>query len=652
MGPVSEPVRLNKMIVATAGHIDHGKSSLVKALTGVDTDRLPEEKRRGISIDLGFAYVQTPAGNPIAFVDVPGHERFVRNMVSGVTGAGVILLVVAADDGLMPQTLEHLAIIELLALPLGAVVITKCDRVDCERVQAVADLAKKALHDAGLAPAPAFPMSSLTGEGLEAVREYLYAKADGWRPAVWEDAYFRMAVDRSLSIPGHGIVIAGTVFAGSVKEGDSLLLTPSGKALRLRSIQIAGAPVAIARAGERCALNISGPGIARDEIHRGEWVVHPCLHRPSERIEAQIRVLSTEQAPLVHGAIVRFHHGTAATSARVLMPKASPVLPGQSACGWLVLNPRAGILAGDKFVLRDGTGTRTLGGGEVVDPFSASTRDSRYRARVAAMALRQPREVLKALTHTAQGADLDEFEIAFNIQSAAAALLYLELEIVVLTSSGARVGISREMADSLLGGILTAVDFAHFLDRSTPGLPVESLARSLGVALPQGIFAELLRILAADAQLELKHSRVRYAGAAEPFTSGEEELWNQVVALLDLSGPSLPRLKDLAAALATDEVQMQGLLLRKSRAGLLLRISDRLFVLSQTLSRLALAAEEVANQCATAKISVSAFRDHAGLNRNRSVQILEYFDRIRYTRRVGEDRSILRKFQQVIDSTS
>lgn len=637
------------MLVATAGHIDHGKTALVKALTGVDTDRLPEEKRRGISIDLGFAYVRTPAGSQIAFVDVPGHERFVRNMVAGVAGAALILLVIAADDGLMPQTLEHLAIIELFALPVGAVVITKCDRVDCARIQAVSDAAQHALRHAGVGSDALFPVSLLTGEGLAALREYLYAKADSWRPLVNDDAYFRMAVDRSLSIRGQGTVITGSVFAGCVNEGDSLVLTPSGKALRLRSIQVAGVPVASARAGERCALNISGKGIGRDEIRRGEWVVNARLHRPSERVEARIRILSTEHVPLVHGAIVKVHHGTAAISARVLLPKASSILPGQSAIARLAMNVPTGVLAGDKFIFRHETGTRTLGGGEVLDPFAAPARGPRYRARLAAMALRQPSEVLQALVATAQGADLDDFEIAFNIRSEAAARLYRELDIVVLASDSCRVGISRDMARGSLERILAAIDLEYVRDQTSPGLPLGPLARSLGFALPQDCFVELLRTFATEAHLELSHARVRHAGTNVPFTSEEEELWNKAVVRLDPSDLSLPRLKDLAASLASDERQLQDVLLRKSRRGLLLRISHRLFILPENLVRLAAAVKEVAGQSRAKTISVGAFRDRTGLNRNRSVQILEYFDRIRYTSRIGEERSLLRELHEVID---
>jgi selenocysteine-specific elongation factor len=285
------------MIVGTAGHIDHGKTTLVRALTGVDTDRLKEEKARGISIDLGFAYWPRPSGAVIGFVDVPGHEGLVHTMLAGATGIDFVLLVVAADDGVMPQTREHLAIIDLLGLDRGVVALTKCDLVDADRVQAVADAIAALLAGTGLDGSEILPVSGATGEGLDALVARLdRACADAPpRPA---DGRFRLAVDRCFTLSGLGTAVTGTVLSGSVRVGDQVVVSPSGLEARVRSIHAQDRPAEQGVAGQRCALVLAGSEIAKTTVHRGDVVVDSALHAPTARIDATLHVLASEPRPI------------------------------------------------------------------------------------------------------------------------------------------------------------------------------------------------------------------------------------------------------------------------------------------------------------------------------------------------------------------
>src|SRR5262245_28831112 len=285
------------MIVGTAGHIDHGKTTLVRALTGVDTDRLKEEKARGISIDLGFAYLPAPDGSVLGFVDVPGHERFVHTMLAGASGIDLVLLVVAADDGVMPQTLEHLAIVDLLGIERALVALTKADLAAPPwRTHVASDIAR-VLSPTRLAGAPVIPVSVVTGDGIEELRRYLFdaSHAFGRRAGAGR---FRLAVDRSFTLAGTGTVVTGTVMSGTVAVGDQVVVSPSGLTARVRSIHAQNRPAERGQAGERCALNVAGEAIAKEAIRRGDMVLDPDLHAPAERIDAILRLLPSEARPV------------------------------------------------------------------------------------------------------------------------------------------------------------------------------------------------------------------------------------------------------------------------------------------------------------------------------------------------------------------
>src|SRR5262245_41034678 len=297
------------MIVGTAGHIDHGKTSLVKALTGVDADRLPEEKARGITLDLGYAYTRLASGATLGFVDVPGHERLVHNMLAGATGIDYVVLVVAADDGPMPQTREHLQILELLGLRRGAVALTKIDIVGAERVEQARAEVQALLDGTGFAGSQVFALSSATGAGVAPLRERIEAEARqvSLRP---EGGHFRLAIDRCFTLVGTGTVVTGTVFSGAVAIGDTLVLSPPGIKVRVRSLHTQNQPAQRGAAGQRCALNLVGEGFDKSKVERGQWVLAPPLHAPTARLDVQLTLLGSESEALMHWTPAHFHLGS------------------------------------------------------------------------------------------------------------------------------------------------------------------------------------------------------------------------------------------------------------------------------------------------------------------------------------------------------
>jgi len=375
------------MIVATAGHVGHGKSTLAHALTGVATNRRPEEQARGLTIDLGFGYTQARDGTITGVVDVPGHERFVANMLAGVAGIDAALLVVAADDGPMPQTLEHLAILDLLGVGVGVVAITKTDRVSGARVAEVEAAVRVILARSTLRDAPIIPLSAATGEGLERLREALLIAAP---PRSGSGDQFRLAVDRVFVVNGVGLVATGTVLSGKVAIDDDLIVSPKGIPVRARGIHAQNRLSAGAGVGDRCAVNLAGPGATRESVRRGDWLVDPAAHQPTRRLDVRLRLALGEDGPLRHDTPVHVHIGAADVTGRVAILDGRVLVPGEERWCQLVLDRDIVAVHGDGFVLRDQSARRSIAGGRIVAPFGA-TRGRAKPERLAALdALAEP----------------------------------------------------------------------------------------------------------------------------------------------------------------------------------------------------------------------------------------------------------------------
>src|SRR5437660_6122153 len=419
------------MIIGTAGHIDHGKTALIKALTGMDADRLPEEKARGISIDLGYAFYPLADGAVLGFIDVPGHERFVHNMLAGATGIDFVRLVVAADDGVMPQTREHLEIIDLLGVKHGAAALTKIDCVGWARVDAARAEIEALLRGTALAGSPVFALSSMTGDGVPALRAHLEAMAASPPPAGAAEGCFRLAVDRCFTIAGSGTVVTGTVFSGSVGVGDHLLVSPSGQEVRVRSIHAQNRVAERGAAGQRCALSLVG--VEKKDIARGDWILESAVYAPTGRFDTSLKLPPSATRALQHWTPVHVHLGAAEAMGRVSLLQATGIEPGGSGHAQIVLDRPIGALRGDRFILRDQSAQQTLAGGVVLDPF-APARKVRTPARLAVLAaLERPPmfDALQQLLSVAPaGGVLSWFARSSNLRAQAAERLSGETSVV------------------------------------------------------------------------------------------------------------------------------------------------------------------------------------------------------------------------------
>ena len=637
------------MIVATAGHIDHGKTLLVKTLTGVDADRLPEEKQRGLTIDLGFAYRHLSDDAVLGFVDVPGHERFVRNMLAGVGGIDFALLIVAADDWPMPQTEEHLAILDLLGVSVGAVALTKIDRVAPERAAEAEEEIAVLLAGTTLESAPVFPVSSITGDGVPALRDHLEETAR--TIAARSDAgNFRLAVDRTFTIAGAGLVVTGTVYSGTVAVGDRLLLSPAGLPVRVRGIHAQDRQAAVGHAGERCALNITGADIDKDTVHRGDWVLAEAEHAPTRRADALIRILNAEPRSFRHWTPVHLHLAAAAVTGRVAILEGGSIPPGGSGLVQLVLDAPLGALAGDRFILRDQSAQRTIGGGRIVDPFSPARGRARPQRLALVRAMAQP-DHAKALAETLAlspgGVDLNRFAQARNLAPEEAEALWDAADMVRLGGARDAVGIARPAWDELRDAIVEALRDWHRKRPDQPGPEEDRLRRALPRATAPALFGAALLDLLREKRIARDGAYLTLPGHRAVFSDADTALWEKVEPLLKEHGLRPPRVLEIAEEVQLDGRATERFLARMARAGMVMRVADNRFFLPETLLALARIAEDMAADAPDGGFSAGAYNKRSGLGRNLAIQLLEFFDRRGFSQRTGDGRRLIAKADEI-----
>ena len=715
------------MMIGTAGHIDHGKTSLVRALTGTDTDRLPEEKKRGMSIELGYAFLApsddgpaegkgsvAPAATagqtkvvpafglprePIAFIDVPGHEKLLHTMISGATGIDFALLLVAADDGVMPQTREHLAVLSLLGIDRGVVAITKIDRVDEARVQEVTQQVTALLVDTPLAHAPIIPVSATRGDGVGELRQLLRAEAarldaahgaDGTADPHGSDspvraaaatepaettadttaalpaqAGFRLAIDRVFSLDGVGTVATGTVHAGRVQVGDVLQQLPDGpKELRVRSLHAQNRSTDIAHAGQRCAINLAS--VERDQLQRGHWLAQPGIASVSDRLDVELHLWHAEPRAIRSGTRVHVHLGTTASPAAVAVLDADTLVPGRTGLAQLVLPQPLAAWHGDRLILRDAAGQRIIGGGRVLDS-RAPVRYRRTPQRLQLLqALQRPalRDRLAGLLEACEhGVDLRQWQQVFGLASVSAfdaslqTLPHRRLAGDFIIGEPAWQHLRRSVLDTLAAYHQNATDEI--------GPDAARLRRLARLRMDDAHWRLLLDALVKEGSVAQSGAFVHLPEHGSQLAARDETLLQRLTPHLMEAGAQGAWVRDLAEHIGEPAANLRPAMARLARSGHLYQVVKDLYLDAATAARLAalvrqlaLAGTEAADATNAQRASnalpilkVAEFRDASGLGRKRAVQMLEFFDRIGLCRRVG-DTHVLRLESEVFKGST
>jgi selenocysteine-specific elongation factor len=628
----SAPAFAGVAIVGTAGHIDHGKTALVRRLTGVDTDRLPEEKARGISIDLGFAPLTTPAGVRVGLVDVPGHERFVKNMLAGVGGVDLVLLVIAADEGVMPQTREHLAIIQLLGVPRAIVVLTKADLVEREWMEMVKRDVVALLATTPLAGASIVEFSALDGRGQPELLALLDQQL-ATLPGREDDAPARLPIDRVFVAEGFGTVVTGTLWRGAVRTGDTLELLPGARALRVRRVQVHGVTVDAARAGQRTAIALHG--IERREVARGDWLVAPGSLRPSSVLDVRFELLPDYPKRWPAQARVRFHLGAGEHLGRLLLLEGTGLAAGTSALAQLRLERPTVGSRGDRFVIRSYSPARTIGGGTVIEPVAQRRRRHaglealavRERGSLEARALeRLEAEAAPVATATLARA-LSESET-----SVAAALESLRAEGAAISPADGRwLSSARwEAARDAVMGEVTDYAGRH---PARFGIPKGDLKSALKPKLDAALFDAGFESLFADSRLVVKSERVRPAN--DPWSPPAATLaaLERLEASFDAAGYAVPENREwqLPLAAQASEIMALGLFLER-----LVRVSQDLTYSTKQME--ALRGRIRQHFAKKPTLDVADFKTLTGASRKYAVPLLEFMDRSGWTVRAGDVR--------------
>jgi selenocysteine-specific elongation factor len=645
------------VIMGTAGHIDHGKTTLIKALTGIDCDRLSEEKKRGITIELGFAFLDLGAGgggqagpdagqddSRLGIVDVPGHEKFVKNMVAGATGVDFVMLVIAADEGIMPQTREHLEICQLLGVTTGLVALTKTDMVDEEWLEMVRDEVATWLEPTFLGGAPVVAVSSHTGQGLDELRDALRALMADFTPRRRSDL-FRLPVDRVFTMKGHGTVVTGTMISGSLSVGDEVRLYPGDVRSKVRGLQSHGVTVQTAMAGRRTAVNLHGLEV--DDIRRGEVLARPDTLFPADVWDIELTVLASARRPLKHRKEVHFHHGAREVLARIYLLDRDELKPGETAvCQARFTEPLAGVY-GDRVVLRSFSPLRAFAGGRVIGPRGHKVK--RFSPQVdalAALADESPETVAAAQLELAgpQGLTWSELLTMTNLESKA-----LEKTLGVLGGQQKAILFDREarryaggqLTQDLSDGLLEWLAAFHRKDSMKPGVQRGELASSWGRGVPPKLFHFILERLTKKGDVVAEQELLRLKDHSVSLASDQEAVRAALHAAYREGGATPPNLKDVLEPLGLTARQAAPVLKLLQDQGELVRVKDDMYYHGPALNGIR---DAIVGFFEThEEMSAPDFKDLTGLSRKYLIPVLEYFDKEKLTVRVGDVRHIRKR---------
>jgi selenocysteine-specific elongation factor len=632
---------IKSIIVGTAGHIDHGKSALVEALTGTHPDRLAEEKRRGITIDLGFAFLEED-GVRFGFVDVPGHERFVSNMLAGAAGIDVLLLVIAADESIKPQTREHFDICRLLGVQRGVVALTKSDLVDSDTLGLARLEAEEFLRGSFLEKAPLLPVSAKTGVGLGALKMALREAAVS---SSIKDAarYFRLPIDRAFAMKGFGAVVTGTLISGSVGPGDEVELFPGGQRLRVRGVQSGGKSVERATPGQRTAVNLAG--IEHTALKRGMALASPGKFRKTRRMDVRLELLPSARK-MKQGSRVHFHAGTAETIAELFFYGAKELPPGGSAFANLKLQEEVLALPGDRFIVRQFSPVVTIGGGVVLDPLARRPmlRDTGRAGFLETLERGSNENILTAMTERALlGLGREELvaRTSWTEKELQGALERVQASgHAKMVSSEPLVLVSGKLFEETRKKIVEKVERFQKENPLLPGIGREDLRASLGKRVRTETFRAALEELAAQKKLDAQGELVKKAGSEIALLPEEAKAKEQIEAAFASASLAVPSVKDVLAKLAVESKRAEKLLQILLREKNLVRVSPELIFHRQALAQLR---DQLSGYKKSKgdRITVPVFKELTGITRKYAIPLLEYLDRERVTRRAGDERVIL-----------
>jgi selenocysteine-specific elongation factor len=632
---------MKNVIVGTAGHIDHGKSTLIEALTGTHPDRLEEEKRRGITIDLGFAFLED-GGVRFGFVDVPGHERFVKNMLAGTSGIDVVLLVIAADESIKPQTREHFDICRLLGVTRGVIALTKTDLVDRDTAELVRLEIEEFVKGSFLEGAPILAVSAKTSEGLPELKGALQEVA---REIEDKQAtrYFRLPIDRSFAVKGFGTVVTGTLISGQVAAGDEIELLPERKLLRVRGVQTGGKSVERAQAGQRTAVNLAG--IEHAAVERGMVLASPGRFAKTKRVDARLELLKSA-APLKHRARVHFHAGTVETVAEVLLYGKAELVPGESALVHLRLANDVVPVRGDRFIVRQFSPIITIGGGAVLDPLARrpSRKDSRRMQFLETLENGSSEGILQEMAERSiLGLGMEEIvsRLGWKTEEArVTAETLAKTGAIRIVSGEPMLLVSDALFQDILKKLLARVETFHKENPLSPGIAKEELRAAVGRRVRTETFNAALNELAHQNKLVLQGELIKKPGTEITLTPEEAQAKQQIEQAFGKAGLAVPSVKEVLAQLAIESRRAEKILQILLREKRLIRVSPELIFHCDALRQLP---PLLLNYKKTKgeRIGVPAFKELTGITRKYAIPLLEYLDRQRLTRRMGDERVIL-----------
>jgi selenocysteine-specific elongation factor len=628
-------------IIGTAGHIDHGKTSLIKALTGQDTDRLKEEKERGISIDLGFAHLDLPDGTQAGVVDVPGHERFIKNMLAGAHGIDLVLFTVAADDGVMPQTEEHLDIVHLLGVRMAIFAITKADLVSTERIQDVEEEIKILTLGTVLEDAPVIPVSSVTRQGLPELKDLIYRKLkSGDKPV--PSGYFRLPVDRAFVMQGHGVVVTGTALSGEVKTGDHVRSMPGGELFRVRSVQVHGHSVDTGGWGQRVALNLSGP--ERASIERGDVICHEKLTLTSDRFDAFLEVRPAATKGIKNHQRIRVHLGTAERLAKIILLSADDKIgPKESTYCQLTLSEPLLALRNDHFIVRDETARKTLAGGVVIHPWARKhkRREPELKNRLESLHSGDMTRLIESFLDESGdfALPLEAIHQFLNLrEDEVRAHLDQIISLRAFNAEGEKVYTTDRKWQQLKQAFLALLKEFHRSHPLAPGMDMENLRGKLPYTLSAKVFRAVVDALLSDKIIAKEENLLRTAEHRVQLGSQEKSLMDRIKKILGEQPMSPPELKEIEKQLEISRNKLTEVIRLLERDGSVIRVTADLYYLSSTIDQVRAILKKYLSD--KAEISAASFRDLINSSRKYTIPLLEYFDREGVTLRIGDVRRL------------